>query len=124
MIRILLASLILTSSIIHPGSMLWEPATVSAVDLPSKQTLQKQVNQIQTYIRVSNWEQAEKLASRMEKTFHENEWQLQLLGDEVEIEGLQTSINRLKAAIKEKDSVQSNVEIAEIKTYIRNIYEL
>lgn len=82
------------------------------------------LNQIEETLDQSDWDQAEKYASVFEDIYRKNKWKLQLIGDEGEYEGLNESIQRMIASIKEKDMKNVRVELATARSLISDIYSL
>lgn len=71
-----------------------------------------------------DWEGIEKKGKRLQERYDQDKWKLQLLGDEGEYEAINESLYRLKAAIREKDTLEVRTELASIKAFLRDIYSL
>ncbi|MBM0066788.1 DUF4363 family protein [Alkalicoccobacillus gibsonii] len=82
------------------------------------------LNQIEETLDQSDWEQAEKYANAFEDIYQKNKWKLQLIGDEGEYEGLNESIQRMIAGVKQKDMTNVRIELATARSLISDIYSL
>ena len=58
------------------------------------------------------------------KLYDKHEWKIHLIGDEGEYERLNEAINRLTAAIEEEEWFDAQLELATIKTIVKDIYSL
>lgn len=56
------------------------------------------------------------------KAYEDNEWKIQLIGDEGEYEKLHESINRLIVSNEENDITGLKLELSTIKTILEDIY--
>ncbi|RHW37415.1 DUF4363 family protein [Lysinibacillus yapensis] len=82
------------------------------------------IDDIEQALRKPNWKQLNSLGKDLDRLYEQNLWKIQLMGDEDEYESLQESINHLIVAIEEKDQTEIKLEIATIKTYLKDIYSL
>lgn len=88
------------------------------------QALKGQINVMQQQLMAEDWEALGIQMNRLNKIYSDNEWKLQLIGDEGEYERLHESINRLQAAITAKDIQAASLELATIESIAEDIYSL
>ncbi|RUL49010.1 DUF4363 family protein [Lysinibacillus antri] len=86
--------------------------------------MSEKIHSIEQIVNEPNWEQIQSLGDELKQLHKQNEWKIQLLGDEDEYESLQESINNLLVAIEEKDLTETKLELSTIKTYLDDIYSL
>lgn len=79
---------------------------------------------IEQALNENDWEKAKNNGDRLLKSYSSNKWKLQMIGDEGEYEDLYESINRLCAAIEEKNPTQTKMELASIQSILKEIYSL
>ncbi|GAB3804549.1 DUF4363 family protein [Virgibacillus kimchii] len=84
----------------------------------------KQINEMENGLEDPNWEEAIVQAKELKEIYKNNKWKIQLLGDEDEYESLYESINKLITVTKEKDLMNTRLELVTIHTYIEDIYSL
>lgn len=84
----------------------------------------KHINDIESELGERNWEELTIQANELKDMYKKDKWKLQLLGDEGEYETLDESINKLIAAVKEKDKINVRMELASIQTLFESIYTL
>ncbi|AXI08838.1 DUF4363 family protein [Oceanobacillus sp. 143] len=72
----------------------------------------------------TDWKKAKEECFELKNLYHKNEWKLQLLGDEGEYEDLRNHIAILITAIEEEDRLNARIELATIKSFIKDIYSL
>jgi hypothetical protein len=81
-----------------------------------------QIQEIKALVDGKNWSEASMAARNLKQLYEEKKWKLQLLGDETEYEGIDREIDKLSAAIEEKEPVQIKLGLAQIHTYLKSIY--
>lgn len=84
----------------------------------------KYTNQIDYSITEGKWVETKTLTLKLKELYKNDKWKLQLLGDEGEYEGLYRSINSLIVACEESDSTNAKLELADIESYIEDIFSL
>ncbi|MDQ0208583.1 DUF4363 family protein [Alkalicoccobacillus murimartini] len=84
----------------------------------------KQVNQLEEALNQSDWDQIEIHANEFKELYQTNKWKLQLIGDEGEYEGLNESIQKIIAGVKEEDIINVRIELASARSLIADIYSL
>jgi hypothetical protein len=89
-----------------------------------KNDFSKKINSMEQALLSPDWIQLKSLGNELEQLYLDNQWKIQLLGDEDEYESLQESINQLLVSIEEKDVTEIKLEMATIKTFIEDIYTL
>lgn len=89
-----------------------------------KQTMDHVLTNVDSYVEQQQWSKAQSEADQFTRIYKKEKWLLQLMGDEGEYEGLNHSIDKLKAALKTKSDTQSKMEIANIKAILEEIFSL
>lgn len=89
-----------------------------------KEPLLSHMDLLENALDNPKWEQITQQANELKKIYKNNKWKLQLLGDEDEYEGLNESINKIIAAVKEKDTTNIRLEMATARSLILDIYSL
>lgn len=87
-------------------------------------SLLDQVNQLEQALDDPNWNEINEKTYQIKSIYEKNKWKIQLLGDEGEYEGLNEGINRVIAATKERDTTNVRLELATVKSLIKDIYSL
>jgi len=64
------------------------------------------------------------LANQLKEHYRHHYWKIVLIGDEGEYERLNESINRLITAIDASELNDAKIELATIKTIVKDIYSL
>lgn len=82
------------------------------------------IDEMEQELNQPNWEKLSSKANEIKELYKKSKWKIQLIGDEGEYEGLDESINNLIASIKEKDTTNTRMELATIRTIIEDIYSL
>lgn len=100
------------------------PAKQALAISPSPDPIYRQAKSISTFINHKDWEKAIQKSDELKKLYQDNRWKYQLLGDEGEYEELNREIDRLRAAVKEKDRKQANIMIAAILSILEEIYSM
>lgn len=93
-------------------------------NMMGKDEFVENVQNIGQLVDQRNWDESNEQGQRLLKTYKSNKWKLQLMGDEGEYEQLFRNINRLLAAIEEKDNLQAKLELAMIQAIVDDIYSL
>lgn len=91
-------------------------------NISGENEMKEQVEKIRTSLEKPDWNQVKELADELHRMYDENEWKLQLLGDEDEYESLYESINHLLVSVEEKDVKDTKLELASIQTFLKDIY--
>ncbi|MDF2857085.1 MAG: hypothetical protein K0Q87_2936 [Neobacillus sp.] len=84
----------------------------------------KMINSIEQASNEPDWKQLKSLGKDIEQLYQQNQWKIQLMGDEDEYESLQESINHLIVVIEEQDLTEIKLEVSTIKTFLEDIYSL
>jgi uncharacterized protein YceK len=84
----------------------------------------EKINSFEQALHELDWKQIKSLGNDIEQLYQQNQWKIQLMGDEDEYESLQESINHLIVLIKEQDLTEIKLEVATIKTFLEDIYSL
>lgn len=84
----------------------------------------KVIDSIGYALNDADWKELKSLGYELDQLYEGNQWRIQLLGDEGEYESLQGSIHRLIVAIEEQDLTEVKLEMANIKTFLEDIYSL
>lgn len=79
---------------------------------------------IEQALNENDWEKAKSNGDRLLESYSSNKWKLQMIGDEGEYEDLYESINKLRAAIEEKNLTLTKMELASIQSILKEIYSL
>ncbi|MDS9471173.1 DUF4363 family protein [Sporosarcina pasteurii] len=82
------------------------------------------ISKIEEHLDYEDWGYLQKQAKDLKVLYDDQQWKLQLLGDEGEYEGLNISIHRLIKAIEHEDTTRATLELATIKVIINDIYSL
>ncbi len=82
------------------------------------------LDEIEQALNQPEWNMITQYAEDFKKIYEDEQWKLQLLGDEEEYEGLYRSINNLIAAAKEEDSVNLRMELATSRTILEQIFSV
>ncbi|WP_185971033.1 DUF4363 family protein [Alkalicoccobacillus porphyridii] len=83
-----------------------------------------QMDQLEEALDRSDWDQIERHAYKFNEIYKTNKWKLQLIGDEGEYEGLNESIQKMIAGVKEEDITNVRLELASARSLIADIYSL
>lgn len=97
---------------------------IACSNLTGQANFKEQIEMIEEDLASENWQALQEEAAELKKLYKDQQWKLQLLGDEGEYEGLNMSINRLFIAIEEKDRTEAKLELANIQSLIADIYSL
>jgi len=84
--------------------------------------LMGQIHVIKEQLMVEDWDALEVQMDRLSTIYSDNEWKLQMIGDEGEYERLHESINRLRSAIETQDSQSASLELSTIDSIAEDIY--
>ncbi|XEC93459.1 DUF4363 family protein [Paenibacillus tarimensis] len=103
------------------GLLLLSPS-MSYADASFTDPVIEKVQSINKLVEQHLWEQASQASGTIKQVFHKNKWKYQLLGDEAEYEQLEREIDKLSAAVHEKDSTQSKIIVAAILSILEHIY--
>lgn len=82
------------------------------------------IDEMEQALDQQEWNMITQYVEDFKKIYKDEQWKLQLLGDEEEYEGLYRSINNLVAAVKEEDSVNLRMELATSRTILEQIYSV
>ncbi|AOV07748.1 DUF4363 family protein [Sporosarcina ureilytica] len=82
------------------------------------------ISTIEEHLEFAEWSFLVEQANNLKTLYDNQQWKLQLLGDEGEYEGLNESIHRLIKATEQQDTTQAKLELATIKVIINDIYSL
>lgn len=93
-------------------------------NMTGKTLFNEQIKMMETKFNEEDWTQLQSKADHLKKLYKEQQWKLQLLGDEGEYEDLNISINRLLIAIEEEDKTEAKLEMTTIQSLIDDIYSL
>lgn len=93
-------------------------------NVTGRDALFNQMDQLELALDQLDWEQIQIHATDLKDTFGKTKWKLQLIGDEGEYEGLNETIQKLLAAVKEEDSTNVRMELASTRSLISDIYSL
>lgn len=94
----------------------------SAEQAKAGEALYQQINKVDRLVEKGQWEQAGKEAKTLQKIYSKKEWQIQLLGDESEYEGIDNELEKLKAAIQTKDVTESKMRLSAIAATLKAVY--
>lgn len=89
-----------------------------------KEALFTHVKTIENFIDNEDWDQLNQQVDQLNTLYEKNKWKLQLLGDEDEYESLTETIDRLIVAIDEQDKTQAKLELATVKSILKELYSL
>ncbi|WP_067727719.1 DUF4363 family protein [Oceanobacillus damuensis] len=82
------------------------------------------IDQFEKALDQPDWTYIETQAEELNFMYEDNKWKLQLIGDEGEYEGIDESINKLMAAVKEEDILNVRMELVTIKAHLEGIFSL
>jgi hypothetical protein len=94
-----------------------------AMAIPKDPVILK-IQAIQKQIDSGQWKGIEDSVYELKVIFLKNKWKYQFLGDEEEFEGVGRRIDRLRAAVVERDTLESRLIMTEILSIIQEIYTL
>ncbi|WP_249869991.1 DUF4363 family protein [Oceanobacillus saliphilus] len=84
----------------------------------------KQINMLEQSLENPDWKKIATQVEALKDMYDKNKWKVQLIGDEGEYEGIDESIRRLIAAIKEEDIINIRMELATIESLLEGVYTL
>lgn len=97
---------------------------VACGNITGKTDFHDQIESMETEFHTEDWQALQTKAAHFKALYEDQQWKLQLLGDEGEYEDLNISIHRLLVAIEEENRTEAKLEIATIQTLIHDIYSL
>ncbi|QDP39559.1 DUF4363 family protein [Radiobacillus deserti] len=80
------------------------------------------IDEINEQTDEKNWKEATEETEKLRDMYEREKWKYQLLGEESSYKGIEREIEKLLAALGEKDNQQSKVSTATIKVLYRDIY--
>lgn len=89
-----------------------------------KKDIMSTVQSIEQHLKEADRGSLKQQVIELRKHYDKHEWKIQLLGDEGEYERLNETINRLIAAIDMEELSDAQLELATIKSIIKDIYSL
>ncbi|MCJ0932471.1 DUF4363 family protein [Virgibacillus halodenitrificans] len=92
--------------------------------ITGKDVLLNNIKTLEMALDQKDWESAEEHTDELQRLYKGNRWKIQLLGDEGEYEKLYEGIQRLKVTIREEANPESKIELATVKSLIKDIYSL
>lgn len=104
--------------------LLFTAIAMPAEGIAKEQPLRQQVQQINQLVDQGRWDHALNEAQVALETYKKTKWKLQLFGDEREYEGLDQEFAKLIAAIQEKEKAQTKMQLAAIRSLLKNIYSI
>lgn len=97
---------------------------IACTNVTGQANFKECIDTIETHLAQADWDDLEKQGDYLKRLYKEEQWKLQLLGDEGEYEELNIGINRFLKAIEEEDMTEAKLEIATIQSLIHDIYSL
>ena len=80
------------------------------------------LHEIEQALDKKEWDSVVHLTEKLNDLYNKTDWEIELLGDEEELEGLENSIKIIHTSAKLKDETNTYMELTKIKTYLKNIY--
>lgn len=84
----------------------------------------ERIDIIEQHLAEEDWNNLQEQGNLLKKLYDDQQWKIQLLGDEGEYEGLNIGINRFLKAIEEEAMMEAKLELATIQSLIDDIYSL
>jgi hypothetical protein len=84
--------------------------------------VEKQADAIMELIERKQWDEAVEPTKKLKELYLKNKWKYQLLGDEEEFEHLNLEIDKLRVAVRTKDSTEAQIILATIQSILTDIY--
>jgi len=97
---------------------------IGCANITGQTNFNEHIDTIEHHLTDADWEVLEEQGDHLKRLYEDEQWKLQLLGDEGEYEGLNIGINRFLKAIEEEDMIEAKLELATIQTLIDDIYSL
>lgn len=80
------------------------------------------ISKVSSLIEHSKWEDAEKVVKEIHKSTEKNQWKFDLMGTPMDYAVLIGEIAKLDASIKEKDKLQSKIELSAVRALGKHIF--
>lgn len=91
-------------------------------DPNGKELFFSHMDQLEEALDEPDWNEIQLQANELKDVYETSKWKLQLLGDEGEYEGLNESIQKMIAVVKEEDRTNIRMELATARSLVADIY--
>jgi hypothetical protein len=95
---------------------------VGSAEAAGVDPVEKQADAILELIERNQWDEAVEPTMKLKELYQKNKWKYQLLGDEEEFEHLNLEIDKLRVAVRMKDSSEAQLILATIQSILTDIY--
>lgn len=97
---------------------------IPSVGIAKEKPLISKIERIEKLVEERAWEHAASEADALKHLYQKEKWKLQLLGDEGEYEQLDQELEKLSAAIANRNSTEALVILSAARVVLQNIYSM